>query len=364
MTDEVPKKRGRKPKAQTVAAVQNDKAKSLLDALTFAHLATKEIGEPYAVHFRGYGEWITGFNGVLTAGTKIPDMINVCPNADDFLSAIKKVKGDFSITVNEPFLSVANGAFSAHIPCIGHELMTNSAPDPATYSLDNNFRRALLGVAPIVSDTAQHVLEASILINGASCIATDRSVLVEYWHGNNMPRIAVPKAFAAALAKVNKNLAAFGFSERTFTVHFEDQSFLKTQLYEGEYPDVSSILPQEPGNLKELSSTFWEGVEAVAPFAIEHRIYFGDGKVASHVEALDATPAKIGAWHVIPDDMGDIAVNAKRLQLVKPFLDLVRIDGEARRMIFWNKPNPENKLWRGVMTTYFQQPTDDADTAE
>ena len=112
-------------------------------------------------------------------------------------------------------------------------------------------------------------------------------VILESWHGNSMPNgIVIPKAFASAILKSKKELAAFGFNRdiSTFTVHFKDGSWIRTQTYAEKWPDISRILTCDPEiierDLKPVPSGFWEGISAVEKFAKDNLIYISGKTIA------------------------------------------------------------------------------------
>jgi hypothetical protein len=93
--------------------------------------------------------------------------------------------------------------------------------------------------------------------------------------------------------KAGKPLAKFGFSEeKSFTFHFEDGSWIKSQLYDEEYPDVGEIL-NKPTNAWPVPDHFYEAVDAVSGFSENDSVYFRDRAFWSHSEAAVATSYEI-----------------------------------------------------------------------
>src|SRR5690606_7736342 len=105
-------------------------------------------------------------------------------------------------------------------------------PDANVYAIDNRVRDALITAAKFTKDTAQTIVEASVLLNGQSVIGTNRHVLVESWHGYTLPTgIPVPKAFIQVLEKVEAALVGFGMGTETITIHFADGTSVRTRFY-------------------------------------------------------------------------------------------------------------------------------------
>jgi hypothetical protein len=164
----------------------------------------------------------------------------------------------------------------------------------------------------LASDHGQEIYNASILLNGQSVIATNGKVLFEYWHGIDLPpALPIPKALIGPLSKINKKLTKFGYSNSSITLFFEDESFIKSQLYAEEWPDVHKILTL-PSNPFPVPVDFFAGLDAVAPFS-EGFIYFDAGVMRSHPS--DAT----GASYEVPGLPKGPIFPAKQLAWLKPY---------------------------------------------
>ena len=175
------------------------------------------------------------------------------------IDALSKCDENFSLTqLDNNRLSIKSGKFKAVVPCLDPTLMQEALPDPMIAQINNSFKLAVEAVGVLASENAQHILTASVLMNGASVISTNRVMLLEYWHGLDLPsNIPLPKQFVAALVKTKKNLIGFGFSRSSATFYFEDTSWIRTQLYNDEWPDVSNILNRQ-ANLWSIDASFFK----------------------------------------------------------------------------------------------------------
>ena len=189
---------------------------------------------------------LDNFNRLISEGylspppASIDTDIHVYPNAELLVNALSKCTEQYSITqLDQDRLSIKSNKFKAIVPCLNPEMMAPTYPDPAVVSLDNRFREALSAVAVLVQEGAQQVYLASVLLNGASLIATTGKVILEAWGGWDLPcGIGLPKTFATALSKISKNISKFGCSKNSVTVWFEDESWLRTQIFAEPWPDV------------------------------------------------------------------------------------------------------------------------------
>lgn len=309
----------RQPRAKSTAPSKS----SLLKALEFVSCVSEKIGTPFETHVGLKNNWAVAFNGVVAAGAPIEEDIYSYPHTIDFVEALSKCDDNFSLTqLDNSRLSIKSGKFKATIPCLEPALMQEALPDPPIVGINNKFKEAVEAVGVLASENAQHVLTASVLMNGASVISTNRTMLFEYWHGLDLPpNVPLPKEFVSALCKHKKNLTAFGFSNCSATFYFEDNSWLRTQLYATEWPDVSRILNIE-GNLWSIDSNFFKALDAVAPFSDDGNVYFDTGMIMSHPEN------SIGATYECNGLPKGVIYPIKQLKMMQPYVK--RIDFNAK----------------------------------
>lgn len=258
---------------------------SLLTALEFCSVVSEKLGAPYETHIGLRNNWAIGFNGIVAAGNPIVEDIYCYPHNLLMIEALSKCDENFSLTqLDNGRLSIKSGKFKAIVPCLDPELMQTALPDPKIVGITNAFKDAVEAVGVLANENAQHVLTASVLMNGASVISTNRVMLLEYWHGLDLPpNIPLPKEFVTALVKSKKNLTGFGYSSCSATFYFEDESWLRTQLYNDEWPDVSRILNRE-ANLWSIDPNFFKALDAVAPFSEDGNIYSDLNLLKSHAD--------------------------------------------------------------------------------
>lgn len=265
-----------------------------LEAIQFVGTALKETGTPYETHIYLNNNWAIANNGVLAIGCPISWPSLATPNYSMFANALAKCGQDWEIAVIAPpldsdptlkhqsSLRVSQGKFRAFVPCIDPILIALPTIDPPIASITNAFRKGIETVSMLANDNAQSVIEASILMNGQTIVGTDRTIIIEYFHGCDLPPgLALPKAFAVALCKIAKNLKAFGFSNNSATFYFEDDSFIKTQLFASEWPDINAILNRGSNPLP-VPKDLWNGVKNVESFSPDNLVYFDSGIIRSH----------------------------------------------------------------------------------
>lgn len=295
---------------------------SLLTALEFCSAVSEKNGSPYETHIGLKDKWAIAFNGIVAAGSPIVEDIYCYPHNMLLIEALSKCDESFTLTqLDNSRLAIKSGKFKATVPCLDPELMQNAFPDPQIVGITNKFKEAVEAVGVIASENAQHVLTASVLMNGSTVISTNRVMVLEYWHGLDLPpNVPLPKEFVTALTKQKKNLTGFGFSNNSATFYFEDGCWLKTQLYADSWPDMNRILSLR-GNLWTIDPNFYKALDAVEPFSSDGNVYFEQNLLMSHAEAAE------GAQYECAGLPKGVVYPIKQLKIIKPHVK--RIDYRA-----------------------------------
>lgn len=229
------------------------------------------------------------FNSIIAAGTVIEEDLNACPNIDLMLAAVEQCGEQFEIVQLSPEKlsvrsiepdGVTDGKFAAYVPCTLTDLIW-PVPDPPIQIIDDRLLVALRKVVPLLDVTADTVIEQSIQLNAGSCLATNRSVLMEAWHGFDLPSgLLLPKAIVTALHKSKKHLARFGFGRVTATFYFDDETWLRTQLFQDKWPNVQNHF-NYAGCTRPVPPQLFEAAQVVAPFCTQF-VYVKNGLISSH----------------------------------------------------------------------------------
>lgn len=300
---------------QPRSAKQETKSK-LLQALEFCSVVTSSTGTPYETHIGLRNKWAIAFNGIVAAGAPIDEDLICYPHNNLLIEALSKCEESFSLTQLVNSLSIKSGKFKASVPCLSPDIMQEAYPDPYIATCGNIFKEAIEAVGVLASENAQHVLTASVLMNGQSVISTNRVMLMEKWHGLDLPpNIPLPKEFVKALVSVKKNLTGFGFSNCSATFYFEDGCWLRTQLYAEAWPDVSRILELK-ANLWSIDANFFKALSAVAPFSEDGQVYSDTNLLMSHSE-------NNGASYEVTGLPKGFVYPIKQLIMLKPFVKTI-----------------------------------------
>jgi hypothetical protein len=260
----------------------------LVQALHFLHLTWK-AGEDQAMYCMMNGNKAVSFNSIIAAGTTIEEDLTACPHTGLMLSAVLRCGERYEITQLSPLklfvrsIEPDGGSdFQAYVPCISGDSLLWALPDAPMAPVDDRLTDALREVAPLINAKGETLIEQSIQLNAGSCLATNRSLIIEAWHGFDLPSgLLLPKAIVSAIHKSGKHLHSFGCSTRTATFHFTDGTWLRTQLFQEKWPRISDHL-NESSCTRPVPPNLFESAKKVAPFSNDGYLYIKDGLISSH----------------------------------------------------------------------------------
>jgi hypothetical protein len=274
---EPPKKKHRARRKKSTAAT------GLLDALKFLKNCQKKSGTVQENYCCMSANWAAASNGIVTIGTKIHENLEACPQTFQLEEALKEVGDDLSMTqLSDDKLCVTSGDFRALVPCVELEALCITEPDPNIAEIDERLRVAMVVTAPLADEKSDEAQKASLLVQSGSIVGTNYKGLIEYWHGIDLPQMLVPKVAIKAILKTKKRLTGFGYSGTTATFWFEDESYIKTKLYEYRKMNYECLFNYDESLLEmELPIEFFKAVKALEPFLIDGTVCFKDVALAS-----------------------------------------------------------------------------------
>lgn len=266
----------RKPRAKK----GNAAIEGILNAVKFCEPASKETGQPNQTHLRLANNWAIAFDGTIAIGQKTDSDITANPHTHTLIKALEKCTDATQITqLGDGRLSIQSGRFRAFVPCLQNDLLGNVTPDAPCAHINPAVFNSLLIVSPIANENAQRIMLASALLRSGSAVATDGVIIMEHWHGVDLPPCIIPKSFISIINKIQKPPIHFGFSTKSATFYFDDQSWIRTQLYSERWPDIDRVLNTQ-NNQWPMPGGLWEALEKIAPFVNElGQVYFADKMV-------------------------------------------------------------------------------------
>jgi hypothetical protein len=289
----------------------------LLAALKFVEPASKDIGQINQTHCMLSGNWVAAFDGLLMMAAKIDTDITAFPNTRRLVATLSKCDEAVQITqLDNNRLGIKSGKFSAFVPCIEPGLLAFTPPDAPQWQWNDGVTAALSTVGIIAKENAPRMVQASILLRENSAAATDGVMAFEYWHGTPMPTVVLPKVFVSELIKIGKKPVQCGASQSTFTVYFEDESFIRTQLYTDPYPNIDKVLGVAASPYP-IPAELWSALEKLdAMKSDKHRIYFNAKGSKLQTDIDDNIGASYDFEHPMPDG---VMFNIDLLRRFAPF---------------------------------------------
>ena len=272
----------RQPKQSKQEKQQN----TLLSALQFVALVQPKRSTILThTHCRLFGNRLSAAGPVLVASVGIPEDIECCPNTQKFLDALKQCPETVNLTLlPTKELSVKSGNFQAAIPCIEQSELPVMCADDKQYPVELKFQQALEQVGEIVDEYSKLILYSSVVLLNGSVVGTSGEVIMESWHGCPTPvGLIVPKVFILAIRRAKGKAVYFiGNSDSTFTAHFPDGSWIKTQLHhDPELPDLQGFLSL-PCSPVPVPLGLWAAVERLKPLSLDGRIYFREEGICTN----------------------------------------------------------------------------------
>lgn len=304
----------------------NETAAKLLEALKFLSVGYAASGDDQATHTWLQDGWGASFNGIVAAACPIEGLdLNAFPDTDLLTDALAHVGKELELTVEDTGVHIVSGDYDAIIPVGDRTKTVPTSPDQPVAELPPGFVGALERCSRLISDSAQTVRDATIWARpvagqnyAQTLVSTNGKTLIESQIGGYIAaNILFPKVFVTALTKCGKEPKQWGFSASSFTVWFEDGSYIKTNTYDpASYPqsvgEKIEALMEAPLTIAPPKG-FFEAVAAVAPFT-DGTIYFLGGNVRGGPDDEHDEWACSVAVDKLPDG---VATNAKAVLLFK-----------------------------------------------
>lgn len=262
---------------------------------------------------------ITASNGPLSAGILTEADLTGSPHCLQLIAALSKCKTGYSMTSAHGTITVKSGPFTAKLPTV--DGLQPSAPDGYVQPLGPELFAAIAQIANISDEDSEHVQTASVCVSEGMVSTTNRNVILQAWHGINLPTMMLPKRFVGAVVKSGKTIVGIGHSDNSLTVFFEDNSWLRTITMDAEPLPYSQVCAW--AGPWAAFPDIWEAVDTIMPFrGNTDAVRLEDGAVRTDTASHDAE------W------VGSVRCNADYLKAVKPHLVNFAVD--SGKMYFYN----------------------------
>lgn len=241
---------------------------------------------PAMTHFRIEGGHVRGFNGQMAISSPIAFDIDCNPKADQLVKAITQCADEIVLSMTPGGkLRVQSGKFRAFVEVIEGETVHPLPEGDEVHFDGEQFLKACQQLYPFIGNDASRPWANGILLMAQSAFATNNVCLVEYWLGSPFPFIVnIPRACVNEILRVDEPPTHAQIHERSITFHYTDGRWIRSQLLDTTWPDLTKILDQ-PANPKPLPEGFFEGIDTLKRVADgTSRIYIQDGLLRTHLE--------------------------------------------------------------------------------
>lgn len=241
---------------------------------------------PAMTHFKIEGGFVRGFNGSMAISSPIAFDIDCNPRADQLVKAITQCNETVTLSVTPAGkLRVQSGKFRAFVELIEGPTMHPEPEGEVVHFDGETLLAACKTLQDFIGNDASRLWTNGILLKGASAFATNNVCLLEYWLGTEVPFVVnVPRACVNELVRINEAPTHAQLTTSSISFHFTDGRWIRSQLLNTDWPDLSKIL-NKPSNPKPIPDELFDGLEKLMRMADGgSRIYFKDGIMRTHLE--------------------------------------------------------------------------------
>lgn len=303
----------------------------MLNTLKFVQGAVaKKDYVPALTHFHIGDGRIYGFNGVLAISTPTDLAVTATPKATSFVKAIEKIPEGEEVALNlteAGRLSVKAGRFRAYVEChADSEGIVKVEPAGDVVPLEGGILPVLAKLAPFMGVDASRPWAMGILLSGQSAFATNNIILVQHWLKLSFPApLCIPAEAVKEMLRIKIEPVAIQVEARAVTFHYPNGAWLRTALFDAQWPDISAVLDQE-SNPAPFPDGFFDAVNRLDSFAKDtNNLFLRGGVVATSQHEGDGALVEL-------DDFGGIGCH---------FLgQMARLEGVADKIDFSLWPSP------------------------
>jgi DNA polymerase III sliding clamp (beta) subunit (PCNA family) len=232
------------------------------------------------------------FNGMVALCSPIPFDINCKPHGETLYRALENCDEAITLYMTPAGkLGVKSGSFRCLVPCI-EETAVHPEPEGVDVPIDGALLlKAFKVLEPIIGDDASRPWQAGILLKGDSAYATCNPVLAQYWMGGHFPHVVnIPGNAVREVIRIGEPPIRAQCTENSFTFHFEDGRWIRTNLLPTTWPDVSRILDQTGAEPKPVDTNIFLALDKLKKFIDKAgRVYFREGLAHTHVDPDEGT---------------------------------------------------------------------------
>ena len=234
----------------------------------FGAVSTKDV-VPILTHVLIYKGRMQGGDGTIAIDAPFDCAIEPCAvPGQKFLNAAKACKGAPKLTITPGGkLSIKQGSFRALLSTLPADSFPVDAPRGEDIPVPVDLLSVLKKLRPFISQDASRPWSTGLLLSSGFAYATNNVILARVplaWYG---PKIVLPVSAVDALIDL-RELPSTMWVEEGSSVSFKynDTSWLKTQLKNGDWPDVAKMLHGLPTPSEKIPDGLLDAVQRVKKF--------------------------------------------------------------------------------------------------
>lgn len=281
---------------------------------------------PAMTHFRIENGFVRAYNGTLALCSPIDFDLDCTPRADKLVKAISNCNDEDGPPVltmsSNGKLRLKSGRYTTFIDTVEGET-PHVEPKGEVVQFDGELLlEAVRKLLPFIGDDAYRLWTNGLLLRGQSAFVTNNVTLVEYWLGTDVPFVVnIPKVALREMLRIGEPPTYAQLDKNSMTLHYEDRRWIRTQLLETAWPDLSRVLDVS-NNPKPIDKELFVGIEKLSSDAdAEGRVYIKGGRMSTVPLAppgVEEEVAETGAHYEIQDQELTGVYQIKMLNLLAP----------------------------------------------
>lgn len=249
---------------------------SLINALTFVKQLYSKKDNPFCSISNNF---IEIQNEKMNIGFPVVEDILCFPHVDKMLKALKQINDDvFVITHFENSLEILSNEYRFIVNGTDYiePMFSLNEPEPRA-QINDNLKAACAILSQFTEPEHNDPRKCHVMLQAGNAIGTNGHLLVEYYHGCNIPPIGLPKKAAEIIGKSKSSLASFGFSNDQSTFWFEDDSFVISKYPQMTFPNPNDFFQMK--DIQPIPPEFFPGLIRLKPFCTDKIVKIQNEKI-------------------------------------------------------------------------------------
>lgn len=316
---------------------------ALLKAVKASVAIQSSTGTDRQTHCRIFNGFVIATNDVQIVGVPIVGLsLDCCPHSKTFVAALERCEGDITFTLEGHTLTVKSGRVRVPVPCIADNALLDLFPDASQGSASPALAEALGRISAVVDETDDRLFCRAVYMSADFAQGTHKGhVVMQAWHGvKPLPNLALPKESAHSIAKHPSKLVGLGLGTGTATFWYEDNSFIRTCLFDMAPPNFDGVLQQkivkEPSP---IDSELFGIVRGLLPFTKEALTSSKDANVVSFedgkVWAGQSAQSNFASYDFPVSPITDFALNANYLLMFEGYVETIVVDNFENKLFLY-----------------------------